>query len=91
MFQRNRKVELVGGPFDGHRQSMRLSSKDRGEQLAIPVNENVFQLLAGESRGAQAPASSVAVYELRKYKGKYRYCFVGARLPEDHGVQNQQV
>lgn len=91
MFRRTKKVEFVGGPFDGHRQSLRISSKDWGERLAIPVSENVFRLLAGDSKGAQAPASSVAVYELRDHKRKYYYYFVEARSPEEYELQNQKV
>ena len=82
MLHFGRKVEFVGGPYDGHRQLARLSKRDCGEVISIPVSENVFRMLAGEPPGAESPTSSVAVYQLRKEGGAYRYHFLGGKSLE---------
>lgn len=91
LFQRVQEVEFVGGPFDGHRQTIRLPSEDRREVIAIPVNENVFRLLEGVRQGPKSLPSSIAVYELRKRKGSCRYHFTGAKSPNEFDVKNQRI
>ena len=85
-FHRGREVEFVGGPFDGHRQTIRPSSYGYREVIAIPVSENVFRALVGDPQRLNAAVSSIAVYELRKRLGVYRYHFAGARTPKEFQV-----
>jgi hypothetical protein len=91
MFHSAKKVEFIGGPYDGHRQLVRLSKRDCGEVLAIPVSAKVFRMLAGEPPEAESPASSVAVYQLRKHKRRYCYHFVEAKTPENFGATIREV
>ena len=91
MFHRAKKVEFIGGPYDGHRQSARVSKRDCGEVISIPVSVNVFRMLSGEPPGAELPASSVAVYQLRKDKSGYYYHFIQVKTPEEFGATTRRV
>ena len=88
-FQRGRKVEFVGGPFDGHRQTVDASGDSEREVIAVPVNENVFRMLAGRPTLSRARPTSVAVYELRRQRGKYRYHFMGSETPSAFEVESR--
>ena len=90
MFHRARKVEFIGGPYDGHRQLARLSKRDCGEVICIPVSANVFHMLSGEPPEAQSLASSVAVYQLRKHGSIYHYQFVEAKTPEEFSATSRR-
>lgn len=83
-FRRVREVEFIGGPLDGHRQPM--TAKAQVEAFAIPVNENVHRMLVGAKHANALPTSSIAIYELRKRDGQYRYDFVEAKSPKEFGV-----
>jgi hypothetical protein len=91
MFHRAKKVEFIGGPYDGHRQMARVSKRDCGELISIPVSVNVFRVLAGEPPGVESPASSVAVYQLRKHKNRYNYHFVEAKTMEEFLATTRKV
>lgn len=86
-FQRVREVEFVGGPFDGHRQAIGRPSDGEQEVVAIPVNENVFRMLAGRPRLSRLEPTSVAVYELRRHRGEYRYYFMVSESPNAFEVK----
>lgn len=90
-FRRVRDVEFVGGPLDGYRQGIRLSNNHRREVIAIPVNNNIFRLLAGTPQEGKLPASSFAFYELQKHKGEYRFRFVEAKSPKEFDLQNHPI
>lgn len=85
------EVEFVGGPLDGYRQTMRQFSDDWQEVIVIPVNVNVFRLLAGLPLVSKSPASSCAVYELRKHKAERRYQFTEAKSPKEFDRENQRI
>mgnify|MGYP006908337476 CR=1 FL=1 len=91
LFNRIRAVEFIGGPFDGHRQSIRLSSNDGVEVIAIPVHENVLRKLAESAPVCRALVTSVAIYELRKYKRKYHYQFLSANAPRDYDLEHHRL
>jgi len=74
-------VEFVGGPFDGLLRFGRGSVKDLKRQLAAPVNQNVVQMLDGYRTTTKAPATSIAIYELRTFSRHARYAFVGSVPP----------
>ncbi len=85
------EVEFVGGPFDGHRQATRASSGNWQDVIAIPVNGNVFRIMAGSPGASQSPVNSFALYELRKHEGDYCYHFVGRKSPKEFGVENLRI
>ncbi|MCA9125061.1 MAG: hypothetical protein H6822_02620 [Planctomycetaceae bacterium] len=91
LFHRVREVEFVGGPFDGHRQTIRLSKEDCQQAIVIPVNENAYRRLAGLSPVPNAGASSYAVYELRKRDREYCYYFTVSKPPSEFEKESQRV
>lgn len=69
--------EFVGGPLDGHRQPFNKPLEELADNVAIPINENVFRMLEGYPRGPAAPSSRVAFYERRFKEGECRFVFIG--------------
>lgn len=59
--------------------------------ISVPVNENVFRMLAGVPRGPKKPASSVAVYQLCENDHRHQYYFLEVRAPQAYDVQNQRI
>lgn len=51
------------------------------EIVALPVSQDIFRLLDGETRGPGAPITSVAVYQLEASGSRRRHRFVGAASP----------
>jgi len=51
------QLEFVGGPFDGYVQAFMTATADLAKRVALPVNENVFLMLDGKSRGPAAPST----------------------------------
>ena len=74
------QLEFVGGPFDGYVQVFMTAASDLAKRVALPVNENVFLMLDGKSRGPAAPSRTVAIYDLQDKDGDVQYQFMGTRL-----------
>lgn len=71
------RVEFVGGPYDGHRQSV--PSRDAlAETVALPVNRNIFRMLSGLPALAGDRTTSIAIYELHNNDECAHYFFLGA-------------
>ena len=64
-----RRAEFVGGPFDGQI----VWFADTPVFIYLPVNENVYLAMEGKSRGAPAPATSVAAYGRAERDGRLLY------------------
>lgn len=79
MAERSIQLEFVGGPFDGHSQSFSPPLCELGSTVALPINDNVFRMLAGRRRGPASESRNVALYELFGREGRWRYYFVGTR------------
>jgi len=72
------EIEFIGGPFDGHHQSLSIPVNSLAETVALPVSRNIFRLLAGYHAAPDAPATSIAIYELEIIGSQRRYYFLGA-------------
>jgi len=72
----NNRVEFVGGPYDGHRQSVP-SPEALVDTVALPVNRNIFRMLSGLPATGNARTTSIAIYELEAVDGSPRYYFLG--------------
>ena len=83
-------VEFIGGPFDGHSQSIAATWDELASTVALPVNENVFRMLAGKTRGPARPSKTVAIYELRN-DGEWKYYFLGSRSAAELHLESWQV
>jgi hypothetical protein len=88
-------IEFIGGPFDGHRQTVFAPLHGEGGRLALPVNENVFRMLEGEVVGPARKTPTVAVYELHRddlnHDEDCQYRFVGSRPAVEFGLENWKV
>ncbi len=76
-------VEFVGGPFDGHFQSLCLAADELLELVAIPVNGNLVRMLVESNGVGREPPTSIAVYEREKVGSPTRYRFLGATTPSE--------
>lgn len=56
-------VRFVGGPFDGHEQTISINPERLAETVALPVSEYIFELLAHRT-GGDPRETSIALYEL---------------------------
>ena len=74
--QPNNRVEFVGGPYDGHRQSVP-SPEALVDTVALPVNRNIFRMLSGLPAAGEARTTSIAIYELDAEAVSPRYYFLG--------------
>ena len=72
------EIEFIGGPFDGHRQTVSIPVASLADTVALPVSRNIFRLLAGQSSMPGDAATSIAIYELEELHGRQRYYFLGA-------------
>lgn len=91
MMEETIELEFVGGPFDGYTQFFAAPLSDLARRVALPVNENVFLMLDGKSRGPAAPSRTVAIYDLQSDEGHYRYVFRNARLASELNLGSWQV
>lgn len=80
------RVEFIGGPFDGHRQVVALPEA-LSETVALPVNRNVYRMLAGLPATNNMITTSIAVYELEVIEGRPRYFFLGSTSPVEPFAQ----
>lgn len=88
---RHHSVEIIGGPFDGHQESVPHDPQRLPEDVAWPVSESIYRLLEGRSHGPERPITSFALYERQKRKGRWCYCFLGTVLPTHWLVEHLVV
>ena len=72
------EIEFIGGPFDGHRQTVSIPVASLADTVALPVSRNIFRLLSGCNSVPGEAATSIAIYELEELHGQQRYYFLGA-------------
>ncbi len=82
------EVEFLGGPLDGHKVFLPVTVLAR--RLALPVNQNVVEMLQGRRRGPPEPVTSVAIYGRRKVAGGLHYVFVEAVETSRFSVKDWQ-
>ncbi len=70
-------IEFIGGPFDGHIESI-ADDDEMPPELWWMVNANVFWLLDGKPHGLRQPITSVALYNIQTRADENRYVFLGA-------------
>jgi hypothetical protein len=70
------RVEFIGGPYDGHEQSVP-SADALADTVALPVNRNIFRMLSGLPATENVRTTSIAIYELEMADGAARYYFLG--------------
>lgn len=75
------QVEFVGGPLDGHQQTITVPVEELNEIATFPINRNLFRLLGRRPGGKPHPVTSVAVYRLECDAQGRRYRFAGAGSP----------
>jgi hypothetical protein len=83
-------IEFIGGPFDGHMQSVSATPDELLPSVALPVNENVLRMLDGQARGPARPTRTVAFYELQHDNG-WRYCFVQSKRAAEFDLEGWLV
>jgi hypothetical protein len=80
-------VEFLGGPLDGY--SYVVSPSQRlTRNAAIPVNQNVVDMMSGIEGRHQTRATSIAIYVLESTHHGWRYRFRGAAPPEYFQLQD---
>jgi hypothetical protein len=57
----------------------------------LPVNDNVFRMLAGRRRGPAVESRNVALYELYHRNGQWRYYFVSTRPAAELNLEAWRV
>ena len=88
---RHYSVEFIGGPFDGHRESVPHDPQYLSEDLAWLVSDNVYRLLEGKPHGLKRPTTSIALYERQKREGRWCYCFLGTVSATEWLVEHLDV
>jgi hypothetical protein len=93
MIRQEARIEFIGGPFDGHTQSVYALPPSYRSTLALPVNENVFRMLEGKDAGPACPSPTVALYELYdlQFNGERQYRYIGTRPAVEFGLQGWKV
>ena len=81
MFQEAFEVRFIGGPLDGHVQSLQVPEDQLVEQATFPINRNLFRLMSRHPAGKAHPVTSIASYHLERIDSKYQYTFEGAVAP----------
>lgn len=89
--KRGTEINFIGGPYDGHVQTFVVPTDRLFRKMAVPVNRNVFRALAGMPRGPEAPASSVAIYELVEDGNGWRYEFSESRRAKELNLESWRV
>jgi hypothetical protein len=84
------RIEFIGGPFDGHEQTIFAPPKSYKNTLALPVNENVFRMLEGRETGPALLSPTVALYELGG-EGERQYRYIGTRPAAEFGLHDWKV
>lgn len=80
-------LEFIGGPLDGYTYTASFPFSELVTTMAMPVNPNIVRMLGGEHDGLKAPATSVAIYELKNRKGAWRYEYIGAASTEQFQLE----
>lgn len=80
-------LEFFGGPLDGYTYTASFPLSELVTTMAMPVNPNVVRMLNGRHDGRKAPATSVAIYELKQYDGGWRYEYLGAATTEQFQLE----
>ena len=75
------QIEFIGGPFDGHRQCVRIAVDDLVMEVLLPVNADVFRLVDGFRATCTAQTTSIALYRRDVCASGVRYRFAGAIAP----------
>jgi hypothetical protein len=75
-------VEFIGGPLDGHVYVVSSPSERLASNAAIPVNQNMVDMMGGAEGGDQMRATSIAMYVLESTPHGWKYRFHGAAPPE---------
>lgn len=86
MMQTKERVEFIGGPYDGHQQSVP-SAEALAETVALPVNRNIFRMLSGLPATDNVRTTSIAIYELELVDASPRYYFLGTTSATEHFAQ----
>jgi hypothetical protein len=81
MYQDALEVRFVGGPLDGHVQSLRVREDQLVNQATFAINRNLFRLMGRNPAGKPHPVTSIAHYRLEREADDYRYRFLGAVSP----------
>lgn len=84
--QTTNRVEFVGGPYDGHCQTVPTPDA-LAATVALPVNRNIFRLLSGLPAAGDARTTSIAIYELELVESWPRYYFLGTTSPAEPFAQ----
>jgi hypothetical protein len=84
--QLSNRVVFIGGPYDGHRQTVP-SPEELSDTVALPVNRNIFRMLSGLPATGEVRTTSIAIYELEATDGLPRYYFIGTTSPAEHFAQ----
>jgi hypothetical protein len=71
-------VSFVGGPLDGHHQSVSLAPGELAAVVMLPISRSIYRLLDGKPADMTVPITSVAEYHLEFSAPSYRYHFVRA-------------
>jgi hypothetical protein len=78
--ERLSRVQFLGGPFDGHVQSVRLHQTSLAKVAALPVSSDILQMLGSEV-APQTSATSEALYRLDETAHEPRYRFIKSVAP----------
>ncbi|MCA9266328.1 MAG: hypothetical protein R3E01_02440 [Pirellulaceae bacterium] len=76
-------VEFFGGPLDGHIHVVSLPTDELNDVAAIPVNQNVIEMLGGHRAQQKGPATSIAVYVRQDDRAGGQYHFLRSATPRD--------
>lgn len=81
MQQDSFEVRFVGGPLDGHTQTLLVPQEQLVEHATFPINRNLFRLMSRHPAGKAHPVTSIASYRLERVEGEFQYSFEGASAP----------
>lgn len=81
MFDEVNQIKFLGGPLDGHTQTLRVPLEQLVEIATFPINRNFFRLMNRHPAGKPHPVTSVAVYRLVRENGELTYLFQHAEAP----------
>ncbi len=69
-------IEFIGGPLDGHRESVSWKSFDcMPDSIEIPISRAQFALLEGVEPKSLTPPTSTAIYDLVPIAQQWRFRF----------------
>ena len=74
-------IEFIGGPFDGHHQTLSIAPEELAPEAVMPVSRNMFRLMEARVPTRSEPLTSIAIYRRDESADGCRYRFVAARSP----------